>query len=245
MVPGCTEEIPMTLRHPGPAALAAALLLACGDGSGPSDSPYNPDVPADLASAVTNEFFPLVPGTRWDYTGETDEGTETTIVEVLDETRVVNGVTARIVHDRVFLDGDPIEDTFDWYAQDGEGNVWYLGEDSKEIENGQVVSTEGSWEWGVDGALPGIVMWADPAAHVDEEYRQEYYAGVAEDFGKVVGTGRDVDVPYGSLTGCIETEDRNGLEPGSAERKFYCPGIGFALETSGGVSVELVDVTAP
>ena len=235
----------MRRRHPGPIALAVAALLACGDGNGPNDTPYDPDIPADLGPVVDNEFFPLVPGTRFEYIGETDEGTETNVVEVLEETRVVNGATARVVHDQVFLDGALIEDTFDWYAQSGAGDVWYLGEDSKEIEDGQVVSTEGSWEWGVDDALPGMIMWADPAAHGDEEYRQEYSAGVAEDFGKVVGTGRDVDVPYGSFNGCIETEDRNGLEPGAAERKFYCPGIGFVLETSGGASVELVDVTAP
>jgi hypothetical protein len=235
----------MRLRHPGRHAIAALFLLACGDSGGPSDPPYDPEIPVDLASEVDNPYFPLVPGTRWDYGGETDEGTETTIVEVLEETRVVNGVTARVVRDRVFLEGDLIEDTFDWYAQDGEGNVWYVGEDSKEIENGQVVSTAGSWEWGVDGALPGIIMWADPAAHIGEEYRQEYYQGEAEDFATVVGTDRDVEVPYGAFTGCLETEDRNGLEPGSEERKFYCPGIGLALETSGAARVELVDVTAP
>ena len=237
----------MTAPCPGRVVLAAAVLvIACSDnGNGPSDPPYDPDIPTDLAAAVTNQFFPLVPGTRWDYAGETDEGTETTIVEVLADTREVNGVTATVVRDRVFLDGDLVEDTFDWYAQDGEGNVWYLGEDSKEIENGEVVSTQGSWEWGVDGALPGIIMWADPAAHLDEEYRQEYYAGVAEDFATVVGTGRDVDVPQGSFTGCLETADRNGLEPGSAERKFYCPGIGLTLETASGARVELVDVTGP
>ena len=236
----------MTIPHPGRVVLTAAMLAMACDGNGPSDPPYDPDIPADLASAVTNPFFPLVPGTRWDYAGETAEGSETTIVEVLEDTRNVNGVTARVVRDRVFLDGELVEDTFDWYAQDGEGNVWYLGEDSKEIDNGAVVSTEGSWEWGVDGALPGIIMWADPAAHIDEEYRQEYYADRAEDFATVVGTGRTVDVPEGSFTGCLETEDRNGLQPGSEERKFYCPGIGLALETgSDGVRVELVDVTAP
>jgi hypothetical protein len=224
---------------------AAALALAACDGSGPSGPDYNPEIPADLAAEVTNPYFPLVPGSRYDYSGETAEGTETTIVEVLPETRVVNGVTAQVVRDRVFLDGGLIEDTRDWYAQDGEGNVWYLGEDSQEIENGVVVSTEGSWEWGVDGALPGIIMWADPGAHLNEAYRQEFYEGVAEDWGRALGTDRTVDVPYGDLAGCLETEDWNGLEAGS-ERKFYCPGIGLALETgSGGTRVELVEVTTP
>jgi hypothetical protein len=237
----------MTIPHLGRAvALATVALAACDGSSGPSDPPYDPDVPADLTATVTNQFFPLLPGVRYDYAGETSEGTETTIVEVLEDTRVVNGVNARVVRDRVFLNGDLIEDTFDWYAQDGAGNVWYLGEDSKEIENGQVVSTEGSWEWGVDGALPGIIMWADPAARLGEEYRQEFYEGVAEDFGKVLGTGREVEVPGGSFLGCVETEDRNGLEPGTSERKFYCPGTGLTLETgSTGARVELVEVTGP
>jgi hypothetical protein len=226
-------------------ATAAALALAACDGSGPSSPDYNPEIPADLAAEVTNPYFPLVPGTRYDYAGEAAGGTETTIVEVLPETRVVNGVTAQVVRDRVFLDGELIEDTRDWYAQDGEGNVWYLGEESQEIENGVVVSTEGSWEWGVDGALPGIIMWADPGAHLNESYRQEFYEGVAEDWARALGTDRTVDVPYGDFSNCLETEDWNGLEAGS-ERKFYCPGIGLALETgSGGTRVELVEVAAP
>jgi len=227
------------------AAVAAALALAACDGNGPSSPPYDPDIPADLAAEVTNVFFPLVPGTRYDYQ-ENGGGSETVVVEVLDQTRVVNGVAAAVVRDRVYLDGELVEDTRDWFAQDGEGNVWYLGEDSKEIENGVVVSTEGSWEWGVDGALPGIIMWADPVAHLNEEYRQEFYEGVAEDWAKALGTDRAVEVPYGSFAACLETEDWNGLEPGARERKFYCPGIGLVLETgSGGARVELVELTAP
>ncbi|MGH7580586.1 MAG: hypothetical protein ACREM9_10475, partial [Gemmatimonadales bacterium] len=134
------------------------------------------------------------------------------------------------VHDRVFLDGELIEDPFDWYAQQNTGDVWYLGEDSKEIENGEVVSTEGSWEAGADGAKPGIIMWGDPAAHLHEEYKQEYYRGVAEDVATVIGVDEEVDVPYGSFTGCIGTEDRNPLEPGAVEHKFYCQEIGLTLE---------------
>jgi hypothetical protein len=227
-------------------ALAATLGQVACDGSGPSGPEYNPDIPADLSAEVTNPYFPLLPGTRYDYAGETAEGTETIVVEVLTETRAVNGVTARVVRDRVFLEGDLIEDTRDWYAQDGEGNVWYLGEDSQEIEDGVVVSTEGSWEWGVNGALPGIIMWADPGARLNQAYRQEFSEGVAEDWARALGTDRSVRVPYGDFTTCLETEDWNGLEAGAEERKFYCPGIGLALETgSGGARVELVEVAAP
>jgi len=125
--------------------------------------------------------------------------------------------------------------------------VWYLGEDSKEIENGQVVSTEGSWEWGVDGALPGVIMWADPSGHQSEEYRQEYLKGVAEDLAKVVGLDESVEVPSGNYTGCLKTEERSALESNSTEFKFYCAGVGTVLETdgSGGQRDELHDVTGP
>ena len=144
-------------------------------------------------------------------------------------------------------DGDLVEDTFDWYAQDGAGNVWYLGEDSREIEQGQVVSTEGSWEWGVDGALPGVIMWADPSAHMSEEYRQEYSKGVAEDLAIVAGVNASVSVPAGNYTGCLETRERSALESGSTELKFCCEGVGTVLETdaSGAQRNELESVAAP
>lgn len=222
-----------------------AVLPACKNDS-PTAPAYDPDIPATLSATISNTFFPLIVGTVLTYEGMTDEGLETIVVEVLPGTRTVNGAAARIVRDRVYLEGDLIEDTYDWYAQDATGNVWYLGEDSKEIENGQVVSTEGSWEWGVDGALPGIIMWADPAAHIGEAYRQEFYAGEAEDWGKVLATGKSVTVPIGTLTGCVEVEEWNSLVGNSTEKKFYCPQIGFALEvTADGDLVELVEESTP
>jgi hypothetical protein len=230
------------------AAVALVLLVACGDDS-PTQPDYDPQLdPADFVPQVTNQFFPLVPGTTYSYEGGTDEGTETTVVEVLDETKLILGITATVVRDRVFLDGELIEDTFDWFAQQNTGDVWYLGEDSKEIENGEVVSTEGSWEAGVDGAKPGIIMWGDPAAHLNEEYRQEFYEGVAEDVATVIGLNEAAEVPYGSFTGCIRTEDRNPLESGSAEHKVYCPGVGQVLEEpadGGGERIELIEVAEP
>jgi hypothetical protein len=226
--------------------------VACkNDGNGPAGpdgSDYDPMLdPADFVAAVTNPFFPLVPGRTYTYEGETAEGTESIIVEVLHETKTILGITATVVHDRVYLEGDLIEDTFDWYAQNADGDVWYLGEDSKEIENGQVVSTDGSWEAGVDDAKPGIIMWADPAAHVGEEYRQEYYEGEAEDWGEVVALNQTVDVPFGHFTGCVTTADWNGIEPGVVENKYYCPEIGATLEVvvGGDERVELVGVTGP
>ena len=236
----------MNITHAICLALAAVILTtACNDKT-PTGPDYNPDVPSTLTSTVTNSFFPLAVGSVLTYEGMTDEGLETIVIEVMPGTRNVNGVAARIVRDRVYLEGDLIEDTFDWYAQDAAGNVWYLGEDSKEIENGSVVSTEGSWEWGEDGALPGIIMWADPSAHIGEEYRQEYYEGEAEDWGKVLAAGRSVNVPAGILTGCIEVEEWNALEANSTEKKFFCPQLGFALEiTADGELVELMTVSTP
>jgi hypothetical protein len=228
-----------------PVAIAAFSAVACSDS--PTGPPYHPDItPAQLSTRVTNPYFPLVVGTTYTFRGQSEDGQEMVVVEVLNETKVVNGVTATVVRDRVYVGGNLVEDTHDWYAQDAAGNVWYLGEDSKEIENGRVVSTEGSWEWGRAGALPGIVMWADPAAHVGEAYRQEYYQGEAEDWGKVVALNQSVTVPFGNLTGCIKTEDWNALESGALENKFYCRSIGVALEMSargGSERVELVSVT--
>jgi hypothetical protein len=218
----------MNKRHL-PVILTAAIAAgSCSDsGTGPNNTP--PFDPANFLTGVTNPFFSLTPGTINYYEGESGGTVQTDSAEVLNETRSILGVTATIVHDRVYSEGVLVEDTFDWYAQDKEGNVWYLGEDTKELENGQVVSTEGSWEAGVNKAVAGIIMWADPSAHLGEQYRQEFSMGVAEDLGKVVGVDQSVTVPFGNLTGCVKTEDSSSLESG-LENKFYCPGIGLTKE---------------
>ncbi len=227
-------------------ATLAAAGVGCSNASGPDSPPYNPRIPTTWAAAVTNTFFPLVRGTTYQYRGQTARGLETTTIEVLPATRTLNGITATEIRDRVYLNGVLIEDTHDWYAQDDVGNVWYLGEAAKDYENGVLVSTKGSWEWGVDGALPGIIMWSSPAAHVGEAYRQEYYKNQAEDWAKVIAVGQAVTVPYGSFTGCITTEDWLGLDPGEPhQNKTYCPQTGIVLETKVGTSerVELVSRT--
>lgn len=222
--------------------LGLTLASGCGDGgTAPTLDPLPPA--SDFVANVTNPFFPLVPGRIHSYASA--DGSETNTVEVLHEKKTILGISTTIVHDQVFTGGALTEDTFDWYAQDTEGNVWYLGEDSKEIENGQVVSTAGSWEAGVNGAQAGIIMWADPAAHVGETYRQEFARGEAEDVGKVVALGESVTVPFGSFSGCLKTEDRNLLEPGTVENKFYCPDVGITLEfpvQTPSDRTELVDV---
>ncbi len=224
-------------------ALLAAVIPGCSNSStGPT---YDPQLPTVWASAVTNPYFPLVPGTVLQYAGQTPDGLETIRTTVMAAPRTVNGVPALEVHDEVFLDGNLIEDTYDWYAQDTVGNVWYLGEDSKEILNGQVIGTTGSWEWAVNGALPGIQMWADPRAHVSEKYRQEYSKGVAEDFGKVLRLSQSITVPAGSYTGCIVTEDLNALKPSAPiEEKSYCPQVGLVRSVDlGDPAIELTSHT--
>lgn len=231
-------------------SLLALALVGAGCGNDNSTGPaYDPHIdPADFVTGVNNQYFPLVPGTIYHYRAQTSEGPQTGKAEVLSDTKTILGIAATTVHDQVFRDGELIEDTFDWYAQNKAGDVWYMGEDTRELENGQVVSTEGSWEAGVGGAKPGIIMWGNPAAHIGEEYRQEFLAGVAEDFGKVAAVDQSVTVPFGSFTGCIRTEDRSTLEPGVLENKHYCPQIGIVLEetVSGGTDRnELVDITPP
>lgn len=153
------------------------------------------------------------------------------------------GVNTVVVLDREYLNGELIEDTKDWFAQDKYGNVWYFGEDSKELVNGKVVSTEGSWEAGVDGAKPGIIMKGNPK--VGDTYRQEYYKGEAEDMGEVVAFGVKVKVKYGSFSNCLQTKDRNPLEPGDDEYKYYCPEVGgvvYEVGIESGEGVQLIDM---
>jgi len=148
-----------------------------------------------------------------------------------------------VVHDVVSVDGVLEEDTFDWYAQDKQGNVWYFGEDSKEYQNGAVVSTKGSWEAGVDGALPGIMMQADPK--VGETYRQEYYKGQAEDWATVLSLVESVTVPTGSYSNVLMTNEWAGLDnPPVYEHKYYAKGVGFIMTqyVDGGFEMKLIEI---
>ena len=236
--------------------LAVFYMLGCENPFSDNDSDdnkkavaeevnYNPVIdPVNFVSGIDNKYFPLVPGTKHTYTAETDEGTERIEVYVTHQTKNVLGVTCVVVDDKVWLDDELIEATLDWYAQDGDGNVWYFGEDTKEYdENGNVISTEGSWEAGVDGAMPGIIMWAEPK--VGDTYRQEYYEGEAEDMAKVLRMNASVSVPWGDYEDCLVTKEWTPLERGVIEHKYYAPGVGVVLEVAraGGKSrVELVNV---
>jgi hypothetical protein len=193
------------------------------------------------AIEIDNPYMPLQPGSRWVYEGTDDGDQERVEVEVTSQRRDILGISAVVVRDTVTMDGELVEDTYDWFAQDADGNVWYLGEETAEYENGEVVTTEGSWEAGVDGAQPGIVMLAAPA--VGDAYRQEYYEGEAEDMGEVIRTGQSETVAAGSYSDVLVTEDWTPLEPEVVEEKSYAPGVGQILEvkTAGGdARIELV-----
>jgi hypothetical protein len=195
-----------------------------------------------------NPYFPLIQGTTYVYEGPNDEGElEHTEVTVTDQTREIMGVTCVVVRDTVSMDGEVIEDTYDWYALDKDGNVWYFGEESKEYEDGVLVSIEGSWMAGVDGALPGIIMKA--VSQPEDLYRQEYALGEAEDVAEVLAVGVDVTLPNETeYNGCVQTRDFSPMEPDVEEHKYYAPGIGVVYERTveGGTGwTQLIGVTTP
>ena len=189
-------------------------------------APPPPPDPANFVSVIDNPYFPLVPGTTFIYRGESDGAPTRDVMTVTSDTKVIQGVTTTVVHHLSYEDRVLIEETFDWYAQDLDGNVWYFGEDTKEFdENGNVISTAGSWEAGVDGAQAGIIMLADP--QVGDRYYQEFYRGEAEDQAKVIQLDASICVEYGCFDNVLVTREWTRLEPGVVELKYYAEGVGF------------------
>jgi hypothetical protein len=218
--------------------LLLALALACDSQyatqpSAPADRSARaselPEFdPADFVAGVDNRLFPLPLGRRLIYRGTEDGEPEQVVTDVTRDRKTILGVRVVVVLDRVYLSGELIEKTFDWYAQDRHGNVWYFGEDTREFENGKVVSTAGSFEAGKDGARAGIIMRAHPK--LGQVTPQESAPGVAEDESRVLDRNVMVAVPYGTFRHCLETEDFTPLEPGALEQKFYCRGVGVVSE---------------
>jgi hypothetical protein len=230
VVAGCSESTPSPDSSTTPSS------------SGPA-STVDPSTidPADFSTTIDNRYLPLKPGSTRVY--ESADGGARVEVTVTSETKTVMGVTCVVVHDRETEDGNLVEDTFDWFAQDKDGNVWYFGEETKEYEGGEVVSTAGSWEGGVDGAIPGIIMKADP--QVGDVYQQEYLEGEAEDKAEVLALGESVTVSFGPFADVLRTREWPPLEPGVAEEKLYAPGVGLiqAKTVEGGSGQEdLVEV---
>jgi hypothetical protein len=204
-----------------------ALATGCGGGGDGSESSTEPP-PAEFSTRIDNPYLPLAPGDRWVYRETGEKGAQRVIVTVAAKTkRMANGVDARVVHDVVTKAGMPLEVTDDWYAQDARGNVWYMGERTAEYENGKVVSREGSWEAGVDGARPGVVMFTKPRPGMS--YRQEHYAGEAEDRARVLSTDEQAEVPFGHFSGVLLTRESTPLEPKVLEYKLYAHGVGLVL----------------
>jgi hypothetical protein len=202
--------------------------------------------PADFTVDIDNRFWPMRPRTRWTSREVDSNGSQVDVkVTVTNRTkRIANGVVARVVRDTVTRKGVVVEDTLDWYAQDAAGNVWYLGERTAEFDRGKVSSRAGSWEAGVDGALPGIMVAANPEP--GDAYRQEYSAGEAEDNAVVLAVDEQVEVPAGHFRGALLTEETNALEPRLVEYKLYAPGLGPVLAitvSGGGGREELLEIT--
>ncbi len=248
----------MNTRSIVSAAVAATLLAGCGDSAAnpatptfdlPEGSTVMKLDPTEFTTEITNPYWPMTPGRRWTYKETNADGVESqAVVVVTNDTKVIaNGVTGRVVRDTVTIDGQIVEDTFDWYAQDKAGNIWYLGEQTAEFDNGNLTSTGGSFEAGADGALPGIIVPADPQPGM--KYRQEYYKGEAEDNGEVLSTSEMAEVPAGLYDEALLTKDTSGLEPDVLEYKLYAKGVGpvLILKASGGSGrEELVSIdTAP
>lgn len=233
LVFGCsTDPQGSTATRPMTAPLQAAATTV------------NPTLPpaSDFVSGLSNPYLGFFGGSVFHYRAETGDGVEETVVEVTNKTKTIIGVVTTVVHDQVSLNGSVIEDTFDWYAQDKNGNVWYFGEDSKEIDHGTVTSTAGSWVSGENGAQPGVVMLANP--QVGDKYQQEFAPGVGQDMAQVKSLKESVTVPYGSFDNCLQTLEWNPLEHGPKENKYYASGVGVVLETgSGGERDELISVS--
>ena len=231
-------------------SVSALTLVACSDDepagtAAPQcvvDTSYNPQIdPANFKSTVENPLYPLVPGTTFTY----QNGPESIVITVLAEKKEILGVSCTVVRDTASVNGSVVEDTLDWFAEDLDGAVWYMGEDTGEYSNGTLLNKEGSWEANVDGAKPGIIIPANPT--VGMKYRQEYYACHAEDYGEVLDLNASVTVQAGSYTGCLKTKDTTPLDTIVNEEKFYCPGTGLVNtdDIESGEKEELISIQGP
>jgi len=220
------------------ASSAASSASACG-------TTYAPVLdPANFVTVIDNPYFPLPVGRKLVYTGIKDGQTQKDTVTVTDQTKVILGITATAVHDVATHNGTVLEKTFDFYAQDKQGNVWYLGEDTTAFLPNGKADTSGSFTAGDDGAQPGIIMEANP--QIPDAYRQECYAGQAEDTAWVVATTGSVRVPFGQVRNVLTSLEATRIEPGAYDQKVYGPGIGIVSEqalTGGNEVAQLVSVT--
>jgi hypothetical protein len=228
------------LGFPALLAMTAALTVAVAGDPGESKGPYHPTIdPSNFSVVVNNPYFPLVPGTTRIFAEKDGEDTMQSTVTVTHDTKMIMGVKCVVVHDVITEEGEVQEDTYDWYAQDKKGAVWYFGEATREFKGRGRVSTEGSWEAGLNGQ-PGVIMPAHPVPGAP--YRQEYSPDNAEDMGQVVALNESVTVPFGSFAGCVRTKEWSLLESGT-EKKWYAKGVGvIRVESTGGEVMTLISV---
>jgi len=241
-----TQVLPGAIVSTTALALLAVVASGCGSSGGdttsstsaaltpastlaPIHGKYAPQIdPANFVSTIDNRYWPLEPGTAYHYEGVRGTTPQTDDEVVTHQTKQILGVTSTVVRDTVSEHGAPVERTFDWYAQDKAGNVWYMGEDSLERQHGHFVKASDSWESGVKGGQPGIIMPGNPQP--GEAYRQEYYPpGQALDEARVLQTDGTAKVPDGAFNGLLVTSERSPLEP-QTEQKYYAPGLGEVQE---------------
>jgi hypothetical protein len=235
-------------------AIAVLALAACGGEGSKSKSssasglpqgtkPVKLD-PAEFTTNIDNPYWPMRPGSHWVYREVENGETQRVDVTVTNQTKTLEGIEARVVHDRVSRNGETLEDTYDWYAQDSAGNLWYLGEATAEYENGKLKTKAGTWTAGVDGAEPGVVVPAHPKQGMT--YREEYYAGHAEDGAEVLGVNSQVQVPFGRFKNALLTRNFSTIEPTVEEMKLYAKGVGPVMElliSGGSGRTELLSYT--
>ena len=217
----------------------AVLFVSVAARAAQKPKEWNPVIdPGNFVSVVDNEYFPLVPGQVLRY--QQKNGDEAVRVEVTNQTKTIMGVPTIVVRETETAGGQTVEISENWYAQDQDGNVWYFGESVQIFENGAPVSTEGSWEAGVAGALPGIIMQGDPQS--GETYFQEYSPGVAEDMATVLDIGRTESTQLNTYSNVLRTKEWNPLDSGGPDFKYYASGVGLILEKKGANQWELVAI---
>jgi hypothetical protein len=182
-------------------------------------------------TTISNTYFPLVTGTRFTYKGNLKKQDQVNVLNVTRNTPTIDGILTVEVRDQVSLSGTLIEDTLDWFAQDDQGNVWYMGEFATQVPAG---THTGSWTAGINGAQPGYIMEAAPK--VGDTYCQENAPGIAQDAAQVLSVTASRSVPFGTFTGnVLQTKDYSLIEVHS-ENKFYGPSVGLleAIAINGG-----------
>ncbi|MFH2108575.1 MAG: hypothetical protein ABII93_07900 [Chrysiogenia bacterium] len=221
-------------------AVVAVLVLQVFKKTG-----YNPHIiPLDFVQGVDHPYFPLLPGQTRHYQTTQDDNYAEVTVTATGNIRLIMGVLCLGVQERLVADQRLFEDTWRWYAQDRDGNVWYFARETKKYDY-DVVSEDWSWQAGINGAKPGMVMVGRPADYLNKEYREEYVAGVEEDKAQVLSLNETVTVPYGTFSGCIKIKVYSDLDPGRFEHRYYASGIGLVLSESmpeGGQRAELVGI---